>query len=75
MKHNIFLFVGIIALLIGIRASSEIDHTLIKVRYPQKATAIVDLPEEWVSISLDASRPDTMIAYRRGDSVFLGFKN
>lgn len=33
-----------------------------------------DNPEEWQAISTDASRPDTMIAYREGNTIHYQFK-
>lgn len=49
---------------------SFVDKTNKKEKLPK-----IDLPEEYKSISKDSSKPTTMIAYYKGNTIILGFKH
>ena len=45
------------------------------VGYNHQPQPVVDLPEEWITISKDIKQPDLLVAHISGDTLHLRFDN
>lgn len=67
MKRIQFIALGILFIIIG----GIVNYTTTQRKYNNTPT--IDLPEEYDQISNDPHRPDTMIAFYRGNKLFFRF--